>query len=710
MKKRLLSIILALAMICSCVAVGTIGAAAETESEPQSFLERFRRDAELVFDDEFDGDTLDETKWQIATGWGRIEDSYGTIEDGNYVVEDGHLALRAFEKVNYDVTNGKESYKEIQSGEVSSKAAWGDGLIEVRAKLPKGQGVYPAIWTMGRDFDRNSCRWPWSGEIDIMEAVGTGNSDDKNYSTWQTLHTARPNTDSSPSGAAHVATGAGKYTTPNHVPLNDDYHTFWVYFDKEIMIIGVDDAMMDIIDLSNPNLVCFKEWEQWLILGLQMGGLAGTPVRTSYSVWEMLIDYVRVYRFKDTEKYKDYKIFEAEDLETSNSVKTIYELTAPTCINNTNIDDIVVNFEDIEPGTYDVYSSYMGTTSANNAVFDTYLNGNKTGTINTAYENGVLEMKDCYMGRVTLEENCSFEARMKYISGKKQAMNVDKFMLVKTDVDDGIIVNKSNEITTYDSIEVSTADELVAAYNKIKTGGTIKLKNDITMTQTISITKDCTLDLSGFTLNTGELEVAFDTAASLTINYINGKIVTPGKNGKLISFFKTSGDKMAHTVKFENVDVTVTAKTVISFLSGYYARCGYYLNNCTFDFSESENDGTTNMYLASSIQDKSNKLQGARMTNLEVTSVTVKGNGNNTPFLLANYNGEAQNFKLRDCTIENCKNVFKITNCDSKKVKVTLANDTFTNLGALTDTDDNLAFITVADNNTVYDNSDNTID
>ncbi|MEE1018932.1 MAG: glycoside hydrolase family 16 protein, partial [Acutalibacteraceae bacterium] len=248
MKKRILSIILAFAMICSCAAIGTFGAAAE--SETQSFFDRFREDATLVFDDEFDGDKIDTTKWEIASGWGRVEETWGTVDDGNYAVEDGHLTLRAYEKVTHEVTNGKSKYKEIQSGEVSSKAAWGDGLIEVRAKLPKGKGVYPAIWTMGRDFDSNTCKWPWSGEIDIMEAVGKGNENKYNTSTWQTLHTARPNTNNISAGAAHVATGVGQYGTNGGAALNDDYHTFWVYFDKEIMIIGVDDSMMTIKDLS----------------------------------------------------------------------------------------------------------------------------------------------------------------------------------------------------------------------------------------------------------------------------------------------------------------------------------------------------------------------------------------------------------------------------------------------------------------------------
>ncbi|MBQ5590383.1 MAG: glycoside hydrolase family 16 protein, partial [Clostridia bacterium] len=310
--KRILSLFLSLLMIFSVLAVNGINAFAEETNTNETFLDIFKKNSTLAWHDEFEGNKVDETKWDIAKGWGRVEETWSTQEDGNVTVSDGCLKLRAYEKATSEFTNGKAKIKTIQSGEVSSLAAWSEGLIEVRAKLPKGKGVYPAIWTMGRDYTINSCSWPWSGEIDIMEAVGTANKDKANCSTWQTLHTSRPfKKIGGNANDAHVATGVGEYKTPYEVPLNDDFHTFWCYMDGSIMIIGVDEYMMNIKDLNDPNLACFKDWEQWLILGLQMGGLASAPERTDYSVWEMLVDYVRVYRLEDVEDYEKYQIFEA---------------------------------------------------------------------------------------------------------------------------------------------------------------------------------------------------------------------------------------------------------------------------------------------------------------------------------------------------------------------------------------------------------------
>ena len=699
MKKRILSIILAFAMICSCAAIGTFGAAAE--SETQSFLDRFREDATLVFDDEFDGDKIDETKWEIASGWGRVDETWGTVDDGNYAVEDGHLTLRAYEKVTHEVTNGKSKYKEIQSGEVSSKAAWGDGLIEVRAKLPKGKGVYPAIWTMGRDFDSNTCKWPWSGEIDIMEAVGKGNENKYNTSTWQTLHTARPNTNSSPAGAAHVATGVGQYGTNNKVPLNDDYHTFWVYFDKEIMIIGVDDSMMTIKDLSDPNLQCFREWEQWLVLGLQMGGLASSPERTTYSVWEMLIDYVRVYRFEDTEKYKNYRFIEAESLRNIGNTDTIWALTSPVCVKNTANKDLTSTVENMESGTYDVYAQVMAVADKNKSSFDTYINGVKTGSMDTASGINGYSGKSVYLGRVKVEDGSPFDIKFKHLSGNAGYLYVDKYMFVKTDGEANVIVNSENCKTELDNAEVSSEDELIAALENIKPNGTVKLTSNITMTQQINLVKDVTIDLNGKTIDTGnfggtKLDSCFKIKSAVNVTFQNGKVVAGGNSNGYFNRFISTENTENGRCNFNNIDVTISASKTLSshecaFFSYYYAWTDFTVNDCTFTLTGDYNEAEPVLISQDGIT---------------YNNCTFNCNGG-SPFRFTNGNkNKTKKSVFNNCTINNAKFLCYSAAALNGYVKVTLANTTLNNLSALANFDANTSYVKLANSNTLYDSAD----
>ncbi|MDS2595829.1 family 16 glycosylhydrolase, partial [Streptococcus pneumoniae] len=77
------------------------------------------------------------------------------------------------------------------------------GKLEMRAKLPKGQGVFPAFWTLGSDFTLDGKinpvqgrGWPSTGEIDIMELVGERNSNGSgNKTVYQTLHYGQSDND-----------------------------------------------------------------------------------------------------------------------------------------------------------------------------------------------------------------------------------------------------------------------------------------------------------------------------------------------------------------------------------------------------------------------------------------------------------------------------------------------------------------------------------
>lgn len=155
-------------------------------SEPAAKARGERRtdDWRLVWSDEFDGSTLDPGKWDYdigngfydykaqawVPGWGNEELQYYTREPANVFVRDSLLHIRAI----------KESLHGCgyTSARIKTRARDGSplftqryGKFEIRARVPHGKGLWPAIWMLPQD-DRYG-GWAASGEIDIMEIVGT---------------------------------------------------------------------------------------------------------------------------------------------------------------------------------------------------------------------------------------------------------------------------------------------------------------------------------------------------------------------------------------------------------------------------------------------------------------------------------------------------------------------------------------------------------
>jgi len=142
----------------------------------------------LAWSDEFDGAAIDRGKWDFDVdcwGGGNNERQCYTDKRGNAAIEDGKLVITARkekatgpafplsqrgepDKANAQATKDFTSARLVTRG----KAAWTYGKIEVRARLPQGQGTWPAIWMLPEDSRYGT--WAASGEIDILEAVNLG--------------------------------------------------------------------------------------------------------------------------------------------------------------------------------------------------------------------------------------------------------------------------------------------------------------------------------------------------------------------------------------------------------------------------------------------------------------------------------------------------------------------------------------------------------
>ena len=234
----------------------------------------------LVWSDEFDYEGRpDPTKWNYdigGHGFGNREDQYYTDRIENAYVKDGMLHIRAL-KENYDThryTSARLTTYQRQS--------WQYGKFLIRAKLPKGNGTWPAIWMLG-DSIKTGTRWPLCGEIDIMEHVGR-DQDMIHFS----LHSETYN---------HVkrTQKTAYFRIPN---VSDTFHEYGIEWDPTSIAFFVDGIQYAKFTKEATDTV--KEWpfdqSFYLILNIAIGGTWGGEIDDSIFPQEMLIDYVRVYQ------------------------------------------------------------------------------------------------------------------------------------------------------------------------------------------------------------------------------------------------------------------------------------------------------------------------------------------------------------------------------------------------------------------------------
>lgn len=235
----------------------------------------------LVWSDEFNYRGLpDKTKWGYEEGFVRNnERQYYTVARlQNARVEDGILIIECRKEPFKPGNHAPVDYT-AASLITLNKASWQYGRIEVRAKLPEGRGVWPAIWTLGTNMTRVG--WPACGEIDIMEYVGKDTN-----TIYGTMHYAVEGKHKSDGGRLKTARPYADFHTyaiewyPDRVDFFFDttkYHT--VLVDKAGK--GADNPF------RNPH---------YLLLNFALGGSWGGPIDDAVLPQKYMIDYVRVYQ------------------------------------------------------------------------------------------------------------------------------------------------------------------------------------------------------------------------------------------------------------------------------------------------------------------------------------------------------------------------------------------------------------------------------
>ncbi len=126
-----------------------------------------------VWADEFDGDNLDFTKWEKEEnnyGGGNNERQAYRTDPKYCFVKGGYLNLAVFRDAHTTSDGKKQPYSSARI-RTQKRGDWKYGRFEVRAKMPKGQGIWPAVWMLPTDSKYGG--WAAGGEIDILESRGS---------------------------------------------------------------------------------------------------------------------------------------------------------------------------------------------------------------------------------------------------------------------------------------------------------------------------------------------------------------------------------------------------------------------------------------------------------------------------------------------------------------------------------------------------------
>ncbi|MBQ9127124.1 MAG: glycoside hydrolase family 16 protein [Thermoguttaceae bacterium] len=264
----------------------------DSKNVPQTIKTSDGRELKLVWNDEFDGvGAPDPEKWGYEIGYIRNNEAqYYSDRLENVFQKDGALTIRTL-KEKFPIAGKPGSkgrdFAEYTSGSINTlgKAGWLYGRVEVRARLPKGKGIWPAIWMMGTNI--REVGWPRCGEIDIMEYVGK-----EPGRVYGTIHMRRR-------GAAESWKVVSK---GNNVEPGNPEGRFCVYaleWTEDKLTILVDEEVVLEFLRSEEE----KKTEVWpfdkphyLLLNTAIGGAWGGEIADDTCPTDYQIDYVRVYQ------------------------------------------------------------------------------------------------------------------------------------------------------------------------------------------------------------------------------------------------------------------------------------------------------------------------------------------------------------------------------------------------------------------------------
>ncbi len=246
--------------------------------------------------DEFNGSRLNEKKWAYELGVVRNPGAAQAYTKDCVKVKGGKLILesRAEPTPNCVYKEGSDNWREkiktqpFASGSVTTrnvKHFEAPGRLEFRAKIPKGKGVWPAIWTM----HVNKYGWPANGEIDILEHISQEPGTCYSIFRWG----------KNGGNQEHKV-----IRTTRFADYSKDFHTYVLEWDDAVMRILIDDkevGRVNMADANYPNGDNPLKTPCYIIMNTAIGGQGTWPEKADPKDYPVRfeIDYVRYYTKKD---------------------------------------------------------------------------------------------------------------------------------------------------------------------------------------------------------------------------------------------------------------------------------------------------------------------------------------------------------------------------------------------------------------------------
>ncbi|MEL7532106.1 MAG: family 16 glycosylhydrolase [Bacteroidota bacterium] len=235
----------------------------------------------LVWADEFDGTSLDLDNWSYIVGdgcpnvcgFGNNELQIYTNERDNLFLTDDCMVIEA-----QQVTGGYRSARIRSLG----KQEFQYGRIDIRAMMPVGQGIWPALWMMGDDSETTG--WPACGEIDIMEYLGHEESTTHgtvHFGEDWTQHRFKGNSYSLPAGTFH-----------------EKFHVFTIIWEENLIEWYVDDVFFFRITPADLGGETWRfDHPFYFLVNMAIGGnWPGSPDASTQFPQRMFVDYIRVFQ------------------------------------------------------------------------------------------------------------------------------------------------------------------------------------------------------------------------------------------------------------------------------------------------------------------------------------------------------------------------------------------------------------------------------
>jgi beta-glucanase (GH16 family) len=251
----------------------------------------------LIWLEDFSEPVINESVWNFNVGdgcpdlcgWGNGELEYYRRE--NAFIENSNLVIEARRERFVDPSTGKEyGYTSARLDTIGKLRITPPVRIEIRAKLLRGRGLWPALWLLGEEWSLQNVRaWPSCGEIDIMELLG--HQPDVVYGTVHAPYCY---------GSRGVHS---QFRLPAGMDFSQDYHVFGVEVTSDYIVWFVDGQVYHIVTRGEfERLGCVWVFDKsfHLIVNIAVGGYwPGNPDESTPFPARMYIDWIKVFRVNE---------------------------------------------------------------------------------------------------------------------------------------------------------------------------------------------------------------------------------------------------------------------------------------------------------------------------------------------------------------------------------------------------------------------------